>query len=162
MNVAEKIGLRPDDIIICDEEEDVEVSDMLKLGDLPEMRVLYAQERSATIIKDDSSSSSQSQSQQSQTTKPTTQRSKKPPKKVTRDPDAIEVKVQGGGGHRERHSVFIKKTTQIKQVLNDYVAKYKLEGKRLKLVFDGDDVDLSETPESLDLESGDLVEVVEV
>ncbi|CAL8133937.1 unnamed protein product [Orchesella dallaii] len=74
----------------------------------------------------------------------------------------IQVKIQGCKGYRERLLVFIKKTTHIKQLVDDFVEKYGYHGKHFKLVFDGDTVDLSETPESLDLDGGEMFDIVEV
>ncbi|CAL8132019.1 unnamed protein product [Orchesella dallaii] len=74
----------------------------------------------------------------------------------------IQVKIQGCKGYRERLLVFIKKTTHVKQLVEDFVEKYGYHGKHFKLVFDGDTVDLSETPESLGLDGGEMFDIVEV
>ncbi|CAL8116819.1 unnamed protein product [Orchesella dallaii] len=137
MDIADTVSVRADNLVVL-EGEGREVSDNTLVQNLP-FGILDVFERKPIFVTNNNNSKS---------------------KKV--DPDCIQVKVQGCGGYRERLIVFIKKTTHIKQLIDDFVEKYGYHDKHFKLVFDGDTVDLSETAESLDLDGGEMFDIVEV
>jgi len=132
MDVAEKISVRADNLVIMEDEE--ELSDNTLVQNLP-FYILEVFERQPIAVTNNVRNV---------------------------DPNCIQVKVQGCGGYRERLIVFIKKTTHIKQLVDDFVKKYGYQGKQFKLIFDGDTVDLTETAESLDLDGGEMFDIVEI
>lgn len=50
----------------------------------------------------------------------------------------------------------------MKQAMDDYIEKFGFQGKNFRLELDGDTIDLTETPESLDLENDVMIDIVEL
>jgi len=77
------------------------------------------------------------------------------------DPDVIYIKCQGKK-IRTTQKLPIKLHTPMKQLRDDYAAKMGLDPDRLKLSFDGEIIDLKDTPHMLELETGYTIDVVEI
>lgn len=141
MQLGERVSTRADDLVILDDENNEEISDNTPVTSIPSEKVLEAFEREKPLSTNNGKSNINA-------------------KNV--DPNSVIIKLQGCGGYRERYTVVIKRSTHVKQLIDDYIEKFQLHGKKFKLEFDGEDIDLTETPESLDLESGDMIDVREV
>lgn len=141
MELGGRVSTRADDLVILDDENNEEVSDNTPVTDIPFEKTLEAFQREKSIAINNGNSNINA-------------------KNIDRD--CVVIKLQGCGGYRERYTVVIKRTTHVKQLIDDYVEKFHHQGKNFKLQFDGDDIDSSETPESLDLENGDMIDVREV
>lgn len=135
MDIAERVGSRADNIVILDGQT-YEVPDKMLVEEIPYGRTLEAFENESVKISE--------------------------VKLRDLDENSVLIKLQGQGGYRERYAVVIKKTTHVKQLIEDYKEKFGHHDKEFKLMFDGDDIDLSETAETLDLENNDMMDVVEV
>jgi len=75
-----------------------------------------------------------------------------------RDPAMLELKCQTVN-RRETFHVYIRKTTSLEQLRKDVAEKLKLAPENVKLQFDGETLDLEETPESMEFEDGYCIDV---
>ena len=72
-------------------------------------------------------------------------------------PDHINVKVQDQSGSTIHFR--IKKNTSLKKLMNAYCDRMGLRTHSVRFLFDGYNVQESDTPAGLDMEEGDTVEV---
>ncbi|KAL3858024.1 hypothetical protein ACJMK2_012640 [Sinanodonta woodiana] len=76
------------------------------------------------------------------------------------NPDIIELCVQS---HNRRNKVFIKvdKRNALEKLVKLYADKVNVDSSKLKFFFDGEEMDITQTPVSLDIENGDCIDVIE-
>lgn len=74
------------------------------------------------------------------------------------DKDSITIKLQTKD-HKKSLSISIKKTQKIKVLLMKCAEQLKVPEDKIKFQFDGEEVELTETPDSLDLEGGECFDM---
>lgn len=82
-------------------------------------------------------------------------------KKKRRDKNSISIRIQSDG-LKKPLDVDIEKAKKFSVLLWKIADTLKCDGEKLKLKFDGEWIDLSETPMDLDLEGGELIDCVVV
>ena len=76
------------------------------------------------------------------------------------DEDKITLKIKDVNG--EETFFKVKKTMLIKKVADAYCKKKGLAEGSVRFLVDGERIDLSETPKTLELEEGDQIDVMQV
>lgn len=80
------------------------------------------------------------------------------PDSVEEDENSIEIKVQGKEPDSKK-TFRILKTDQLEKLMTAYCEYRKLPRSRIKFLFDGEDLKGGETPEQLDMEHEDVIDV---
>lgn len=80
------------------------------------------------------------------------------PDSVEEDENSIEIKVQGKEPDSKK-TFRILKTDQLEKLMTAYCEYRKLPRSRIKFFFDGEDLKGGETPEQLDMEHEDVIDV---
>lgn len=81
------------------------------------------------------------------------------PMETSLDPDEITLKVQDGN-LRHTKEFRIKKDAQFISLKENYARQFNIEDtEKLTLMFDGDEIADNETPESLDIEDGFMIDI---
>lgn len=75
------------------------------------------------------------------------------------EPNELTVILQTQEGRKSRLRFLIRKSEKMSNVLKKYCEKKSLDAKLFMLEFDGERVDVDETPEDLDLDGGEMFEV---
>ncbi|KAK3587645.1 hypothetical protein CHS0354_032853 [Potamilus streckersoni] len=75
------------------------------------------------------------------------------------NPDLIELCVQSCN---RRNKVFIKvdKRKTMDKLMKLYADRVNVDSSKLKFFFDGEEMDITQTPESMDIENGDCIDVI--
>jgi hypothetical protein len=80
------------------------------------------------------------------------------------DPNMIPLKIQDGSSRKKTFVIYVKKTAPLTNLRELYLAKSGLEGTKtvdqIKFTFDGEVLDLTETPNSMDFEEDECLDVI--
>ncbi|XP_077996180.1 NFATC2-interacting protein-like [Glandiceps talaboti] len=74
------------------------------------------------------------------------------------DPNVVHIKVQGGT--KTKKIISIKKTDPMEKLMDEYSKFLDIPRNKIAFVFDGDRISPTETPQDLDMESEDVIDVL--
>ncbi|KAJ8906465.1 hypothetical protein NDN08_002958 [Rhodosorus marinus] len=78
--------------------------------------------------------------------------------KTEADPNLINLRVKDGGGNEVQFR--IKKSTQLKKLMDVYCQRMGAQPNTFRFIFDGNRVGETDTPEKLEMEQGDVIDAL--
>lgn len=137
MELAQRVGNRPDNIAIVDGNDEVPDSKMAL--SVPHDKIFETQERPNINIHAGTAWKAED----------------------LKD-DFLLIRLQTRGLYRDRYSFAMRKGTYFRQLVYDYKMRIGFPTKNYKLMLDGEHVDLDKTPEALNLGHNDMLDIIEL